>query len=383
MHLLYIIEADLSSGSGKCAIEFLKLLISHTKIKPIVVTQYKNSLNEECTKLNIENYAVHYARTCSLGMGYLGWLIAFLARPFLNFISYKKLKSIIIFNKIDLIHSNNSTIDFGAYLFRKTKIPHIWHIREFLVFERTLFPIVWNLPKYIEKYSSAIITVSKSLKEFIIKGGVKEEHVFAIYDGVSAEGFKQIDFNKSPQKLKMICLGNYDTIKGQDVVIEAVSMLSKQDLSQISIDFFGADNTNYKSFLIAKCKANHLENIINFYDYASNIPELLTKYDIGLQPSHTEGFSRVTVEYMLSSLCTIGNGNTAIKELIEHNKTGLLYNDGNIKEFSNLISCCIQNPSQVAKMGLAAQKDALENYCIENNFQKIVNVYNQLSGSQK
>jgi glycosyltransferase involved in cell wall biosynthesis len=383
MHLLYIIEADLSSGSGKCAIEFLKLLISHTKIKPIVVTQYKNSLNEECTKLNIENYAVHYARTCSLGMGYLGWLIAFLARPFLNFISYKKLKSIIIFNKIDLIHSNNSTIDFGAYLFRKTKIPHIWHIREFLVFERTLFPIVWNLPKYIEKYSSAIITVSKSLKEFIIKGGVKEEHVFAIYDGVSAEGFKQIDFNKSPQKLKMICLGNYDTIKGQDVVIEAVSMLSKQDLSQISIDFFGADNSNYKSFLIAKCKANHLENIINFYDYASNIPELLTKYDIGLQPSHTEGFSRVTVEYMLAGLSVIATRETSDKEPIYNNQNGLLYYSLRPDQLAQAISFCLDNQDKIKEMGLAAQKDALENYCIENNFQKIVNVYNQLSGSQK
>ena len=161
--ILYIIEADLTTGSGKCALELIQLLANKSDFKPVVITQYKNSLNTACDKLSIENYHTHYARTCSLGMGRLGWLIAFFCRPFLNFFSYKRLKKQLDFKSISIIHSNSSSIDFGAYLHRKLQIPHIWHIREFLVFNHIWPAIVSKLPNYIVENSSCVITVSKQL----------------------------------------------------------------------------------------------------------------------------------------------------------------------------------------------------------------------------
>lgn len=83
--LLYIIEANLESGSGKCALELIKLIKNNTDFDPIVVTQYFNNLNTACIEEHIENYSAHYARTCSLGMGKIGWIIAFFCRPFLNY----------------------------------------------------------------------------------------------------------------------------------------------------------------------------------------------------------------------------------------------------------------------------------------------------------
>ena len=42
--ILYIVEADLTSGSGKCALELIRLLSDKSNFEPIVVTQYQNNL---------------------------------------------------------------------------------------------------------------------------------------------------------------------------------------------------------------------------------------------------------------------------------------------------------------------------------------------------
>ena len=371
-------EADLQTGSGKCALELIQLIKSKSEFDPIVVTQYRNNLNTECSKMTIENYSMHYARTCSRGMGVLGWLTAFFCRPFLNFISYRKLKKKINFNTISLIHSNTSAVDFGAYLYRKLHIPHIWHIREFIVFNHILSPIVYNLPRYIVQNSSYIITVSNLLKQFI-QNKTHCSNIITIYDGVrnSLPHNYFRPTNKS-NKLRIICIGNLTPLKGQDILLKAISLLPPAISNNISIDFFGSIADGFDKKLTAIIQEYSLEHIVSFKGFCNNIFSILRNYDIGIHPSLTEGFSRVTIEYMLAGLCVIGNGNTTIQEQIEDKKTGLLYNGSEIQSLANKISYCFYNKDKMKLLGQNARKIALEKYCIENNFHSILNVYQSI-----
>ena len=377
--VLYIVEADLTSGSGKCAIELIQELKENSEFMPIVITQYQSNLNKECDSMAVENYAVHYARTCSFGMGFIGWVIAFLCRPFLNFYSYKKMAKKIDFKSIDLIHSNSSTIDFGAYLYKKLHVPHIWHIRDFLVFNRLHKPIVYNLPKYIVRNSSQIITVSNQLNNFL-KSKTQCDKIKTIYDGVYKSNVEKIgtpQFNGS-NKLRLVCVGNYSRIKGQNTLLEAIALLPAQVKKSVFVDFYGADTDGFLQELKTIASKRSINHMVSFKGFCSNVFEILPSYDIGVQPSHTEGFSRVTVEYMLSGLCVVGNGDTAIQELIENGKTGLLYKDFDIQALADKIAYCFYNRPEMAQMGKNAQGIALEKYCIEKNIRYIVDEYNKI-----
>ena len=376
--LLYIVEADLSSGSGQCAVELIRLLKGQTEFEPIVITQHHNDLNIECDKLSVENYSTHYARTCSRGMGLLGWLIALLCRPLLNFFSFKKLKKKINFNSIYLIHSNTSAVDFGAYLYRKLHIPHIWHVREFLIFNHMLNPIVHNLPQYIVHNSSCIITVSNQLNKFL-QNKTKCPNIKTIYDGIcnTYEKTKSQPPTYS-NKLRLACVGNLTPLKGQDTLLKALSLLPAHILGNISIDFFGQCANDFEQQLKEIIHKNSLDSIVSFKGFSKDISNILPNYDIGIQPSHTEGFSRVTVEYMLAGLCIIGNGDTAIQELIEDGKTGFLYKDFDIQSLADKISYCYNNRDVMKTLGQNAQKIAQEKYCIEKNFNKIVDEYRSI-----
>ncbi|SHL56358.1 Glycosyltransferase involved in cell wall bisynthesis [Fibrobacter sp. UWT2] len=377
--ILYIVEADLTSGSGKCAIELIQELKKNSKFEPIVITPSHSSLNKECDSISVENYAVHYARTCSFGMGIIGWIIAILCRPFLNFYAYKKMAKKIDFKSLNLIHSNSSTIDFGAYLYKKLHIPHIWHIRDFLAFNQLQKPIIINLPKYIAQNSSQIITVSNQLNAFL-KSKTKCGKIKTIYDGVYRSSIDKIgatQFNDS-KELRLVCVGNYSRIKGQDVLLEAIALLPAQVKKSIFIDFYGANADGFLQELKAIACKKSINHIVSFKDFCCNVFKTLPNYDIGVQPSHTEGFSRVTVEYMLSGLCVIGNGDTAIQELIENGKTGLLYKDFDIQSLADKISYCFYNRIEMSQMGQSAQSIALEKYCIEKNIRYIVDEYNRI-----
>ena len=279
---LYIVEANLDSGSGKCALELIQLFKNSTDFEPVVVTQYFNDLNIKCDELLVENYNTHYARTCSLGMGMLGWAIAFFCRPFLNFFSYRKLKKKIDFSAIRLIHSNSSSIDFGAYLHKKLHIPHIWHIREFLVFDCFWTPIIRNLPNYISQNSSQVVTVSNQLKDFLQRK-THNQNITTFYDGVChSNENKETRKKNTSNKLRLVCVGNLAPIKGQDFLLDAISLLPPQVLNDISIDFYGTDIGGFEQKLKSIVHDKSIEHVVSFKGFCNNVFNILPNYDVGI-----------------------------------------------------------------------------------------------------
>lgn len=374
--ILYIIQADSSTGSGKCALSIIKCLNHSESYTPIVITQKPNDINDYCNKKHIENYAIHYARTCSLGMGVVGVFIALLMRPFLNYLALKKLKKHTNLHDIKIIHSNDSSIDFGAYLFRKINVPHIWHIREFLVFQKTLTPIIPNLPKYIDKYSTSIVTVSNALKEFLIKKNVTEEKIQTIYDGI--EWGNNFISKGSSNKINIICLGAICKEKGQDVLIDALSSIPQEIIVNLKIDFFGnVNDQKFKNELDNIIIRKNLQDVVSFCGTTSNVSQVLQDYDIGIQPSHSEGFSLVTAEYMMAGLCVIAAEEGAIPELITHNETGFLYEDYNSSDLKDKILYCFYHQDIMKMFGEKAAAKAKGCFSIKKNLKDITQLYNE------
>lgn len=373
---LYLIEADLSSGASKCALE----LILHLKKKdyrPIVITQQKNDFNDFCNQHNIENYHIHYARICSLGMNFIGWLIAYFLRPFLNYIALKKLEKKIDFSSIQFIHSNGSSIDFGAYLHKKKNIPHIWHVRDFFLFNGKWTPLVNNFPAYMESNSTYIVTVSNALRNLLIEQNVSPDKVLNIYDGIetSQPCRKETDENI----LNVVCVGQICKAKGQDILFEAIAKMSVSERKHFKFDFYGDIVSNEKKYFEKKIKDLCIGEYVNFKGLSDNILSILRFYDIGVQPSHSEGFSRVTAEYMMSELCVIAAEEGAIPELIQNKENGFLYKDYSSNELKDLLLFCFKRQDIMRNFAHQARKKATKSYNLASNLNNIISLYNKIN----
>ena len=376
---LYLIEGGLTSGACKCAIELINRL-KGTNFRPIIITQHKNDFNDYCDTNGIENYHLHYARICSLSQNRTGWLIAFFMRPILNFIAFKRLCKKINIKEICFVHSNGGSIDFGAYLYKKKGIPHFWHIRDFFLFNNTLPPLIKNLAFYMEQNATSVITVSNALRNVLIDAGCSPNKVQTIYDGIEIkpEEKKELKF-ETRKKLNVACVGQICNLKGQETLIEAICQMTKIERNFFQFDFFGEIIPEFKDIFLSKIKKYGIEKDIRLNGFSNNILKDLRKYDIGVQPSHSEGFSRVTAEYMAAGLCVIAAEEGAIPELIQHNQNGLLYKDFTPIELKNLLIYCYQNQPQMHILAEKAQKDFFNKYEIRINFDMIVDLYNQYS----
>lgn len=378
-NILFLIEADLTSGASKCGFELIKKLAQDSDYTPIVVTQHKYDFNDACTEIGVENYHFHFARICSLGMGWLGWLIAFFMRPFLNLFAFIRLKRKIDLKNISIIHSNGSSIDFGAYLYKKTGITHLWFVRDFFLFGGNWRPLVRNISQYMENNASKIITVSEALRKYLLSHGCNPNKVKTIYDGIDYPicETKTHDDCTNKDILRIACVGQITKDKGQETLIDAIALIPRDLHKHFLFDFYGDFIGNNKKVIQGKIERYKISDIINFKGYSKKIHNELQMHDIGVQPSHSEGFSRVTAEYMFAGLCIIAANEGAIPELIENQENGFLYEDYNAKKLSDILMYCYNNQCKIKNLAKKAHDKAVNNFTLEHNHKNIANLYNE------
>ena len=73
---------------------------------------------------------------------------------------------------------------------------------------------------------------------------------------------------------------------------------------------------------------NHLQEYVTILPETDDMSHLLSTMDIGIVPSKSEAFGRVTVEYMLQNLAVIVNDSGANCEIVQDGISGMVYKQG-------------------------------------------------------
>lgn len=114
-----------------------------------------------------------------------------------------------------------------------------------------------------------------------------------------------------------------------------------------------------------------------------NVFEILTTMDVGVMPSLKEAFGRVTVEYMLAGLLTIGSNTGGTKEIIVDNKTGYLYEIGNTRQLADILKKTINDKDMRVSMGKHSKNYALNTFGIKSTADKVFNLYIKSIGNRR
>jgi glycosyltransferase involved in cell wall biosynthesis len=121
-----------------------------------------------------------------------------------------------------------------------------------------------------------------------------------------------------------------------------------------------------------------LDNHVVFMGQRQDIDELLPSIDIAVNVSDAEGLPVSVLEAMAAGLPVVATDVRGNRELVQHNKTGLLCQQGDAKAVAEALAVLINTPSFAKQLGVQAQAMIAENY----NFKKIAqdwkNLYLQL-----
>lgn len=183
---------------------------------------------------------------------------------------------------------------------------------------------------------------------------------------------------KNSVELHCIIAGGVCEAKGQLDCVEAINLLPDNLRRNVFLDIVGWGDSEYIAKIKAKIHEYQLENNIRFLGAKQSIHPILCNYQIGLMCSKSEGFGRVTAEYMFAGLGIIASNAGANSEIIHNEVNGLLYNLSSVEDLSKKIQKFYLNRDFMVKCAEQAVADARNRYTIDNNVDGIIECYNKI-----
>ncbi len=276
----------------------------------------------------------------------------------------------------DIVHSNSSIISAGAYIARKSGKPHVWHLREFGNLDYGLVtPFGKWYQKIIYQGNNTFIAISKSIKKNFSRW-IGKQDIRVIYNGIKPSPHKETGINNPVQ----ICVvGLIQPWKAQIQLIEAADILiNHRHIKNLHITLIGNNDTDYAEKINRFVDTHGLSEYVTLTGRRNDVPEILTKMDIGVMTSLNEAFGRTTVEYMMAGLAVIASDGGANTEIIEDGVTGLIYKSGNTLQLADKIELLMKDRVLCEKIAINGQIYAEKNFSSKSNSDAVFRLYNEI-----
>jgi len=122
------------------------------------------------------------------------------------------------------------------------------------------------------------------------------------------------------------------------------------------------------------CELN-IRQYTHFLGYTPFVPEILHYADFMILTSNKEACATVYFEAGYLRKASVCATKTGAESIIVHEKTGLLYDNGNVDAVAGAIAYLIDNPEKAKTMGLAAHQHIVDNFSPEVLGDKIQALY--------
>ena len=274
--------------------------------------------------------------------------------------------------------------------FRKGKIVVLVHL--FYGYESDDKLLIRKLVnKYIEKirlsFADLIVTSSEYSKQEIVTVGINPELVHVLSPGLDRDKFKIFPSDRELKNLenkdnkKILCVGNYVPRKGILYLIEAFAQIEKHGFT-LHLVGNRKNNSRYYYKLNHAVERLQLTKSVVFHDGANqeNIKQLYASADIFVLPSFKETFGIVFLEAMHHGLPIVTTNVSAMPELIEEGKNGLLVPSGNSQALANAILKLVENPDLIEKMGENNRKKVATSYYWQQTCSRFAYIIKDMDG---
>ena len=278
---------------------------------------------------------------------------------------------------IDIIHINGLNNGIGAMIARKLKIPYVWHIRQLM--QEDLNQRLYNQKQVwqLVKKASDVIAISKAVRNKFEKEFNRKIKV--IYNGVPLTNYQlkkhEIFTNDC---FRIILAGRIVYGKGHLDAVKAIQILVNRGYINMKLILVGHAQDQYANLVRGYVLENDLSDYVELQDHNSDLRSLRATCDIGLTCSKKEAFGRVTVENQMAGLLTIGSDTGGTLELIDHEKTGLLYHEGDYINLADMIEYAFKNKDRMRLLAYSGYQNAVNMFSIDRVVDQVLDIYRSL-----
>lgn len=289
-----------------------------------------------------------------------------------------KIKSFCKKNHIDIIHSMGWSTYAEGLISAKAigkKQKFIYSYRGKTMEDTIQIPKRRILSQRLFSYfCDAILTNSGvSRKEYASDIGIAPKKINVIYNGVDVNLFephqpgstvnKRSAFRIGESDIVIGSVARFDPVKGIKNLVKVFSLLSPDIRKHCKLMLVG-DGSEKKDIQVLLSRLGMQDQVI-LTGMRRDIPDCLRMMDIYIQPSLFENISNSVLEAMATGLPVISTDVGGIREILDHNKNGLIIELGNDNGMVQALDFLIKNAEQRKMMGRFAREKVADSFSIE------------------
>lgn len=294
-----------------------------------------------------------------------------------------KLSKIIRENEIEIIHTHCPSPDFYGRIAAK------------ITGRKRIYTTIHNTTGYSQisekilgKFTSRYIAISDQVKKYMVEDlYINEGKISIVHNGIDVLKYSESEVDVESYKTSLglqaddIIISNIGRIteqKGHIYLIKSIKVV-KEKYPNIKVLIVGnkdLDKPLYKKLKEIVIKEDLEKNIL-FLGDRQDIPEILKISDIFVFPSLYEGFSLVTLEVIASSTPIIATDVGSIREIVTHNKNGIIIPPKESTTIAESILLLLDNPSLAQSLSTNGQNDVIKRFSINQTTKKLEDIYMQ------
>jgi glycosyltransferase involved in cell wall biosynthesis len=184
-------------------------------------------------------------------------------------------------------------------------------------------------------------------------------------------------FGIAEEQLVFINVARQEYQKGQDVLLDALSLVPQSVLNSIHLLIVGREGKS-TPMLLDKIKEKNLNSNITFLGHRDDIPSLLQMSDVFVFPSRFEGLPGVLIEAESFGLPIICTHLPMMLEVVEENVNAVTFEIDNSIQLADKITKMVEDASLRERFSIKSKAIFDEKFKIEFVHQKMLDLYKNL-----
>jgi glycosyltransferase involved in cell wall biosynthesis/Flp pilus assembly protein TadD len=230
-----------------------------------------------------------------------------------------------------------------------------------------------------------LATASGWLRDEIMRQGYPLKEISIIFPGALVEEFR-MHVLPARDKLRIAYAGIVLPYKGPHILMDALKRLHDR-----GVEFFcslagtSTDNkfvTQLKNLVVA----SGMEDKIDFLGFLprEKLKAFFARHNVLVFPSIVqEAFGISQVEAMAAGLAVVSSGTGGAREIIEHGKSGLIFDSENSESLAQALSSLAENPKKWQSIAEEGRKRAIETFDIERSVDILEQEFSKLTNGQR
>jgi teichuronic acid biosynthesis glycosyltransferase TuaC len=281
-------------------------------------------------------------------------------------------------NPISLIHANAGRVSSWAAICASQK----YHLPCVTTYQGSEVHVTlaqhqkgWELCRDSFRLADLNLPVSRSLERILRSHAQPKGRCEVIFRGVDQTRF--FPSSKLMPDPHVVFVGRIEEAKGVFDLLSAWTKVSHV-CPNASLTMIGQDLTGGRFLREAR-----LAGVARSIKLTGAIPlqtvaDLMRQSRIFCLPSHGEGTPNCVMEALSCGLPIVATDVGGIPDIVEHGKSGLLVNSGDVEGLADSLVCLLDDYNRCLDMGKAAQRFARDNLDARKTVARLVTLYTEL-----